>query len=186
MTARSTPLAGNALPLRLNRARAARTDVDNKLGSEALVFVSRRSFAQASRQSRRPRRTCALARRESPASPRRAAPFVTEELCLPPSRDCCSRTKPATIPAIGISQIAASGTHENAFRKGAPPMQRCRHLTAGTASAGARIERSDRAAWLALTIEIVANHSSNNAGARDPLVAEALVRRSGARLWKRS
>ena len=46
-------------------------------------------------------------------------------------------TKVATIPAIRISQIAASGTHENAFRKRAPPMQRCRRLTAGTAPARA-------------------------------------------------
>ena len=51
-----------------------------------------------------------------------------------------------------------SGAHENARDKRALPMHRCRRMPADTAPVRAlRFGRSDRAAGLALTIQIVAN-----------------------------
>ena len=52
-------------------------------------------------------------------------------------------------------------------RKGALPMQRCRRPPAGTTHASARIGQTDRAARVALTIQIVAMRSSRSAPAHD-------------------
>ena len=54
--------------------------------------------------------------------------------------------------------VPDSGAHENARDKRALPMHRCRRMPADTAPVRAlRFGRSDRAAGLALTIQIVAN-----------------------------
>ena len=64
----------------------------------------------------------------------------------------------ARIGLVGDALIADSEAHENARDKRALPRQRCRCMPADTAPVRAlRFGRSDRAAWLALTIQIVAN-----------------------------
>ena len=52
----------------------------------------------------------------------------------------CSSSAPQQSPGPRVAaapEVADSGAYENAFRKGALPMQRCRRLTAGTAPARA-------------------------------------------------